>query len=114
MSILLVDDAAMAEINEQYRHKQGPTNVISFAMREGESGDLHPEILGDVVVSIETAKREALELDQTFEERLNFLLVHGILHLLGYDHERGEEDAEIMERETERIMEGLPRDQREQ
>ena len=104
LSILLVDDEFIAELNEQYLNRKGPTNVIAFPMREGEAADIHPELLGDVVVSVETAMREAEDLSQPFEERLRFLLVHGILHLFGHDHEKSDADAEIMDRETQRIM----------
>jgi rRNA maturation RNase YbeY len=104
LSILLVDDEFIAGLNEQYLNRQGPTNVIAFPMREGEAADIHPELLGDVVVSVETAMREADEQSQPFEERLRFLLVHGILHLFGHDHEKSDADAELMDRETQRIM----------
>lgn len=98
LSILLVDDAGIQEINRDYLQRDRPTNVISFSMREGEGEPLHPELLGDVVISTETAARDAAEAGIPFEHELYFLLLHGVLHLLGYDHERGtEEDAEQME-----------------
>lgn len=80
-----------------------PTNVISFAMQEGEGSGLQPLLLGDVVISVERAVDDAFEADIPFEHELVFLLLHGILHLLGYDHERGtEEQAQQMEaREAE-------------
>ena len=77
------------EINRDYLAKDRPTNVISFAMQEGEGGGIQPDLLGDVVISAETAARDAFEADSTFDAELYFLLLHGILHLLGYDHERG-------------------------
>ena len=113
LSVLLVDDEYMAELNQQYRNRTGPTNVISFPMREGEFGDLHPHLLGDVVVSVDTAEREAEKFSQSFENRLHFLLIHGILHLFGYDHERSEAEAEVMERETEKLMELLAPDRQD-
>ena len=98
LSILIVDDAAIQEINRDYLNKDRPTNVISFAMQEGEGGGVQPDLLGDVVISAETAARDACEAQNSFESELYFLLLHGILHLLGYDHERGtEEDAKLME-----------------
>ena len=98
LSILIVDDAAIQEINRDYLNKDRPTNVISFAMQEGEGGGFQPDLLGDVVISAETAARDACEAQNSFESELYFLLLHGILHLLGYDHERGtEEDAKLME-----------------
>jgi len=76
-------------------------------MREGEFAHLHPELLGDVVISAETAAREARELSQSVEERIDFLLVHGILHLLGYDHEKSERDMELMEDKSNELMESI-------
>jgi probable rRNA maturation factor len=76
------------EINRDYLGKDRPTNVISFAMQEGEGAGVQPDLLGDVVISAETAARDASEAHDTFESELYFLLLHGILHLLGYDHER--------------------------
>ncbi|PLX80943.1 MAG: rRNA maturation RNase YbeY [Desulfuromonas sp.] len=98
LSILLVDDAGIQNINRDYLQRDRPTNVISFSMREGEDEPLHPELLGDVVISTETAARDAVEAGVPFEHELYFLLLHGILHLLGFDHERGtEEEAVTME-----------------
>ena len=98
LSILIVDDAMIQEINRDYLNKDRPTNVISFAMQEGEGGGVQPDLLGDVVISAETAARDACEAQNSFESELYFLLLHCILHLLGYDHERGtEEDAKLME-----------------
>lgn len=102
LSILIVDDPAIQVINRDYLHKDRPTNVISFAQREGLPGG-EAQLLGDVVISAETAARDAAEAGLPFESELYFLLLHGILHLLGYDHERGSTaDAERMEdREAE-------------
>jgi probable rRNA maturation factor len=105
LSILIVDDAAIREINRDYLGKDRPTNVISFAMQEGEGGGVQPELLGDVVISAETAARDACEARTSFESELYFLLLHGILHLLGYDHERGTPDeAERMEAREREIF----------
>jgi len=103
LSVLLVDDAGIQQINRDYLQRDWPTNVISFAMREGEGGGLHPDLLGDVIISTETAARDAIEADTSFESELYFLLLHGILHLLGYDHERGTEQqaAEMESREKD-------------
>lgn len=103
LSVVFVDDSEIALLNQQYLHRSGPTNVISFPMREGEFGNLHPEILGDVVISVETAAREAEELSQSVEKRIDFLLVHGILHLLGYDHEKSEENARRMDDKSDEL-----------
>lgn len=93
----------MAALNQTYRNKEGPTNVLAFPMREGEFSHVNPDLLGDVVISIDTAKREAEEMGVSLEERFYFLLVHGILHLFGFDHETDEE-AEEMDRKTEEIF----------
>ncbi len=110
LSIVITDDEQIREINRDYLDRDRPTNVISFAMQEGEGSGLQPGLLGDVVISAETAARDAAEAGLTFESELLFLLLHGILHLLGFDHERGsEEDARIMEekeREVFAIIEG--------
>ncbi len=98
LSVLIVDDGEIRNLNRDYLQRDRPTNVISFAMREGAADPLHPDLLGDVVISIETAARDAAEAGCALESELYFLLLHGTLHLLGYDHERGtEEEAERME-----------------
>ncbi len=89
LSVLIVDDAAIREINRDWLDKDRPTNVISFAMQEGEGAGVQADLLGDVVISAETAARDAREAGTPPEHELCFLLLHGILHLLGYDHERG-------------------------
>ncbi len=95
-------------MNREYLHKDRPTNVISFSMQEGEFGAMNPELLGDVVISADTAAKEADEGGISFHERLVFLLLHGILHLTGYDHERsGEEEAQRMEAKEAEIFASL-------
>lgn len=104
VSILLVDDLQIEEMNAKYLRRSGPTNVISFSMIEGDFGDINPHVLGDVVISVETAKRQAIENKSSLEEMVDFLLIHGILHLLGYDHERSDADAQIMEAMEEELL----------
>jgi probable rRNA maturation factor len=105
LSVSIVGDRTMRSINRQYLGKDKPTNVISFSLREGEFGDLNPEALGDVLISADTAAREAEEGGITFDERFYFLLLHGILHLSGYDHERsGEAEAARMESREQEIF----------
>lgn len=89
-------------MNRDYLGKDRPTNVISFAMGEGEFGGVNPGVLGDVVVSADTAASEATEAGVPFWERFCFLVMHGILHLLGYDHERSGEAAARRMRAKER------------
>lgn len=98
LSIVIVNDRQIRVINRDYLQRDKPTNVISFAMQEGEGAGVSPLLLGDVVISAETAARDAAEAGVSFASELYFLLLHGILHLLGYDHERGSAaEAERME-----------------
>ncbi|MEZ4598850.1 MAG: rRNA maturation RNase YbeY [Syntrophotaleaceae bacterium] len=105
LSIVIVSDDQIREINRDYLQRDKATNVISFAMQEGEGAGLQPALLGDVVISADTAARDAEEAGLPFESELYFLLLHGILHLVGYDHERGtEEEARRMEAKEEEIF----------
>ena len=109
LSILFTDDKHMAALNQQYRSKEGPTDVLSFPMTEDLDGEtvptfFEPVMLGDVVVSVDTALRDAEELGQPFERTVDRLLIHGILHLLGYDHEKSRADAVCMTKEEDRLM----------
>ena len=111
LSVLVVDDSQIREINRDYLQRDRPTNVISFAMQEGEGAGISPQLLGDVVISADTAARDAAEAGLPFESELYFLLLHGILHLLGYDHERGsEEEARRMEEREQEIFSLLRRE----
>ena len=104
LSLLITDDAEIARYNAAYLKRKGPTNVIAFSMIEGEYTDISPGLLGDVVISADTAAREARDMSITTEERFTQLLIHGILHLLGYDHETSETEAEEMERKSEELL----------
>jgi probable rRNA maturation factor len=104
ISILIVDDPQIEELNRKYLNRIGPTNVIAFAMREGEFAHLTPHLLGDVVISMETAAKEAQNLDISVERRFNELLIHGILHLIGYDHEKSKQDAQRMEKKSQELL----------
>jgi len=86
LSITFVDDPAIQLINKKYLSKDRPTNVISFSLQEGEFGGINPELLGDVVISVDTASSDAQKGHLTFDEEILFLIIHGLLHLLGYDH----------------------------
>ena len=107
--MVLVDDARIAVLNQAYLHRQGPTNVISFPMREGEHGDVNPHLLGDVVISMDTCAREGCQADLTTEERFYQLLVHGILHLFGYDHVHDRHEAQLMEKKSQELLALLDR-----
>ncbi len=105
LSILFVDNGEIQELNRTYLQRDRPTNVISFAMQEGTGTGLHPALLGDVVISAERAAQDARDAGIPFEHELWFLLLHGILHLLGYDHERGTaEQARLMEDKEREIF----------
>jgi probable rRNA maturation factor len=104
LSIVWVDDPAMALLNQQYRKRKGPTNVIAFAMREGECSGINAHLLGDVVISLDTCRKESQIAEIPFEKRLDELLVHGILHLLGYDHEVSDELAARMEQKESELL----------
>ena len=101
---MLVDDPYIARLNEMYLQRQGPTNVIAFPMREGEHGDIHPELLGDVVISMDTCAKEGQLVGCDTVTRFYELMVHGILHLFGYDHIDSEEDAEAMEVKSREML----------
>lgn len=103
LSIWLCDDPAIQDLHHRYFGLDTPTNVISFAQHEGEFADLDPEILGDVVIGVDTARRDAEAGGLALDDELLFLLIHGILHLIGYDHEGAEAHraAEMETREEE-------------
>ena len=106
LSVLLCDDQYIHPINREYRGKDKPTDVLSFAQREGEFAFLDDSLLGDVIISIETAERQAKEKQHSLSRELTILLVHGILHLIGYDHIE-DADAVIMERKEREILDQL-------
>lgn len=104
LSILIVDDPGIAALNQQYLNRTGPTNVIAFPMREGEFSQISPGLLGDVVISVDTAQSEGEMGGISTEERFVELLVHGILHLFGYDHENDEAEALRMEEKSQVLL----------
>ena len=106
LSILFTDDASVQALNRQWRNKDKPTNVLSFPAFPVQAGDKLPPMLGDIVLAHETVSREAEEEAKPFEHHLTHLLVHGLLHLLGYDHEN-DEQAEHTEGLERRILESL-------
>lgn len=109
LSILIVDDQQIANLNLTYLNRKGPTNVIAFPMREGRFNEITPNLLGDVVISVETAQKEADAAQISLQNRFNRLLIHGILHLLGYDHEQSHAEAERMEEKSNFLFEMLER-----
>lgn len=114
VSILLTDDAEIHELNRQYRDVDSPTDVLSFAlMTDDDATDLYedkvegePELLGDIIISAPTALRQSEEYGHSFERELAYLTVHGMLHLLGFDH-MSDSDKAAMRAEEEAILEEL-------
>lgn len=104
LSILLCTDPEIHVLNKNFRHKDKPTDVLAFALREGENGHLAGDALGDVVISVETAKRQSVEHRVTLKVESFTLLAHGLLHLVGWDHQTDEEDIK-MRAETARLVE---------
>ena len=103
LSLVLCDDAFIHRLNKDYRGKDKATDVLSFAQREGDAAFADDPILGDVIISIDTAQRQSLGRGHDLFHEIKILLVHGILHLLGYDHEQDDE-AEIMEAKERQVL----------
>ena len=102
LSVLLVSDRVMRQLNRDWRGRDRPTDVLSFSQHEGP-GVAPRELLGDVVIAVPTAKRQAEERGETLLAASERLLIHGVLHLLGYDHERSEAEAQRMQRRERRL-----------
>ena len=115
LSIILVSDRRMRALNERYRKKNRPTDVLSFPLAMDGAGQPRyssrirpqaqpPKLLGDVVISLSTAQRQATALGHDLHEEVARLLVHGVLHLLGYDHDQGPREAARMIRQEHRLL----------
>jgi len=103
LSVMLVDDLRMRELNREWRGKDSTTDVLSFSQLEGAPVTSPAVMLGDVVVSVDVLRRQAADGGWTVEEELARLLLHGVLHLLGFDHEE-EDDARAMRAEEGRVV----------
>ncbi|WP_277814269.1 rRNA maturation RNase YbeY [Bacillus sp. LL01] len=117
LSVTFVDDEKIQEINREYREKDRPTDVISFPMEEMGEGEIEihydeeaPRMLGDIIISIQRAEVQAEEYGHSVKRELGFLALHGLLHLLGYDHEN-ETDEKVMFDKQKEILDayGLSR-----
>lgn len=117
INFLLVDNDKIRELNREYRGKDKPTDVLSFPIVGTEDGRFKPEpadydieqgvlMLGDVVISLEMARKQAEEFGHSFKREVAFLAAHGVLHLLGYNHEKEEEETALIEKQ-EAILEKL-------
>ncbi len=102
--MVIVDDVQMAQLNQTYLQRQGPTNVIAFPMREGACSEVNPLLLGDVVISMQTCAKEGQQADIPVNQRFYQLLVHGILHLFGYDHVHAAAEAKAMETKSHELL----------
>ena len=106
LSLVFTDDANIRTINSKWRHIDKATNVLSFPAFPIQSGQRPGPILGDIVIARETVQREAQEENKSFDDHLSHLIVHGLLHLTGYDHQNDEE-AEQMESLERKILASL-------
>ena len=104
ISLSFVDDENIKQLNKQYLGRDKATNVLSFSLLEGEYGDINPQILGDIIISVETAQRDALYGKLTVDQEIDFLIIHGILHLLGYNHENTTEKETKIMRQKEKDL----------
>jgi probable rRNA maturation factor len=104
ISLSFVDDEKIKQLNKQYLGKDKATNVLSFSLLEGEYGNINPQILGDIIISVETAQRDALYGKLTIDQEIDFLIIHGILHLLGYNHENTTEKETNKMRQKEKDL----------
>jgi probable rRNA maturation factor len=104
LSVLLVDDTRITQLNQDYLNRKGPTNVIAFPMREGLHAEINPHLIGDVVISMDTCAKEAQEVDISIDQRFYQLLIHGILHLFGYDHIHSSEEALVMDAKSDELL----------
>lgn len=115
VSLVFCDDAYIQDLNKKYRGKDQSTDVLSFALNEGEEPEIvdgpSHVLLGDIIISLETAARQAEEYNHSLEREVAYLTVHGMLHLLGYDHMTEEEKAEMrIEEEHVLSLLGITRD----
>jgi probable rRNA maturation factor len=103
VSIFFTDDTEIHRLNKLYRYVDRPTDVLAFAMREGVDGELNQEILGDIVISLPRVEQQAKIYGHSFDVEMSLLVSHGVLHLLGYDHEQNN-DRSVMQRKQTEIL----------
>jgi probable rRNA maturation factor len=112
VSIVFTDDKNIQTLNKTYLGRDKTTNVISFSLQEGEHGNINPSLLGDVVISLDTAQKDALKGNLALEQEIEYLLIHGILHLLGYNHENtSQAETRKMKQKEKEIFSKLNRNQ---
>jgi probable rRNA maturation factor len=107
ISLSFVDDEKIRLLNKQYRDKDKPTDVLSFSLQEGEFSNINPLILGDIVISVDTAAVDASKSSLSFEQEIDLLIIHGLLHLLGYNHENTTKEERKKMQKKEKELFGL-------
>jgi probable rRNA maturation factor len=107
LSVMFIGDRAMRTLNRTWRGKDATTDVLSFPLREGTFPDILPDMLGDIVISIPVATRQSEDAGHSLNMEIERLLVHGLVHLLGYDHEQGGIEARRMFRIEQRLLKRL-------
>lgn len=111
VNLTVVDNEEIHKMNFEYREKDSATDVLSFPMSDGEEFDINPEtnriMLGDIVISAEKAAEQAKEYGHSFEREMCFLATHSMFHLLGYDHEVGEDEEKIMFQKQDKVLQKL-------
>ena len=110
LSVLFVNDLQIQALNQQYLRRDKPTNVLAFPMRKGEFSILHPHLLGDIVISVETAKRQSNRFGLNEMGMITLLLVHGVLHLIGYEHEGIRKSAREMAARQRELFQRVTRE----
>jgi probable rRNA maturation factor len=107
LSLLFVDDLQIQALNRRYLQRDKPTNILAFPMRKGEFSTLHAQLLGDLVISVETAKRQSNRFGLDEMGMIILLMVHGVLHLMGYEHEGTKKGAQEMALKQKELFEGV-------
>lgn len=103
LSLLFVNARAIRKMNLEYRRIDSPTDVLSFPVGNGNF-PAERTLLGDIVISVETARKQAARLGHSLEQEITFLMIHGVLHLLGWDHERSMREAKLMYQKQREIL----------
>ena len=103
ISLVVCDDQFISRLNTKYKGKEEPTDVLSFTMRDEETPQIGSNILGDIIISIDTARRQADAMGETLNEEFLILFIHGLLHLLGYTHSN-QQDENTMTEFTKKIL----------
>ncbi len=107
LSLLFVNDLQIQTLNRRYLGRDKPTNVLAFPMRKGEFSTLHPHLLGDIVISVETAKRQSGRFGLDEMQTIILLMIHGVLHLIGYEHEGTKKGAREMSAKQKEIFHAI-------